>query len=48
MIERRIGEALRLGFDKIIVHRQNAENVAKSEIEVVGVDSLDSALEILF
>ncbi len=48
MIERRVAEAARLGFEKMIVPQQNVEAVAEGGINITGVDSLDSALEILF
>lgn len=44
----RIGEALKLGFEKIIIARQNVESVKHDKMQVVGVGSLEQALEILF
>jgi DNA repair protein RadA/Sms len=48
MMEGRIAEAAKLGFKRIIVPQQNLEGYTNSKIEVVGVSSLEKALDILF
>nr|MBN2277091.1 DNA repair protein RadA [candidate division Zixibacteria bacterium] len=48
MVDRRVAEAAKLGFKKIIIPRQNAEGVSGAEIEIVGVTSLEKALDIIF
>jgi len=48
MVERRVSEAAKLGFKKIIIPHQNAESIRVEGIEIVTVSTLDKALEILF
>ncbi len=48
LIDRRVSEAAKLGFEKIIVPRQNKDEIHAKNIEPVGVATLDKALEILF
>ncbi len=48
MMEGRITEAAKLGFKRIIVPQQNLDGYINSNIEIIGVSSLEKALEILF
>ncbi len=48
MMEGRIIEAAKLGFEKIIVPQQNLDGYTNNTIEIIGVSSLEKALEILF
>jgi DNA repair protein RadA/Sms len=48
MMEGRIKEAAKLGFEKIIVPQQSLNGVSNDNIEIIGVSSLEKALEILF
>jgi DNA repair protein RadA/Sms len=48
MIDRRIAEAAKLGFEKIVVPAQNLESIKAVDIEMVNVPTLERALEILF
>lgn len=48
-IEKRINEASKLGFKRIIVPKNNLKNIntSKYKIEVIGIDKIKDALEIL-
>jgi DNA repair protein RadA/Sms len=48
MIEQRIAEASKLGFKKIILPEQNLKGLSMKDIELLGVTTLDKALELLF
>ena len=45
MIDRRIAEASRMGYERIIVPQANCSQVGKVEIEVVGATDIESALQ---
>ncbi|HEX9829957.1 MAG TPA: S16 family serine protease, partial [Bacteroidota bacterium] len=45
-IEKRVQEAAKLGFKRIILPKNNLKNVkANGEIEIIGVDRIESALQ---
>jgi len=47
-IEKRIGEANKLGFKRIIIPQNNLRSLKiNGEIEIIGVDSIGKALEVL-
>jgi DNA repair protein RadA/Sms len=48
MIERRIAEASKLGFNRIIVPAQHNGETFEKDIELTGVSTLEKAMEILF
>ncbi|MEW5923961.1 MAG: DNA repair protein RadA [Candidatus Zixiibacteriota bacterium] len=48
MVDRRVAEAAKLGFKKIIVPAHNAESISSKKIEIMTVSTLDKALELLF
>lgn len=48
MVDRRVAEAAKLGFKKIIVPAHNAESITNKKIEILTVSTLDKALELLF
>ena len=47
-IERRVQEAIKLGFKKIIIPKNNAKEIRKnSEAEIIGVDEIEEAIQSL-
>ena len=47
-IEKRVQEAAKLGFKRIIVPQNNVKGIKKNgEIEIVGVDRIEKAMEAL-
>ena len=48
MIEQRVAEAAKLGFQKIILPEQNLKGIAAKNIEITGVSTLERALEEIF
>jgi DNA repair protein RadA/Sms len=48
MADRRIAEAAKLGFKKIILPRQNVNGLSEGNIKIEGVSTLEKALENLF
>ncbi len=48
MAEQRVGEAAKLGFKRIIVPEQNLKGLVSKKIEIVGVATLERALDISF
>jgi len=48
MLDRRVAEAAKLGFKKIIIPQQSAESIRVKNIKVAAVSTLDKALEMLF
>ena len=48
MADRRVSEAAKLGFKKIIIPQSTAKSISIKNIDIISVSSLDSALEILF
>jgi DNA repair protein RadA/Sms len=48
MIDRRVAEAAKLGFDTVVMPESNLSLVGESEIELIGVRDIQSALERLF
>ncbi|UCD93641.1 MAG: DNA repair protein RadA [Candidatus Zixiibacteriota bacterium] len=48
MIDRRIAEAAKLGFERIVVPDQNLDSIKSDGIEIVNVATLEKALEMLF
>jgi DNA repair protein RadA/Sms len=48
MIERRITEASRMGFKRVVIPETNRSQVSKelkSSLEIIGVDSIQSAVD---
>jgi DNA repair protein RadA/Sms len=46
--ERRIQEAEKLGFNKVLIPKNNLRNIHKSlSTEIIGVETIDEALKIL-
>lgn len=48
MVDRRIAEAAKLGFNEIILPQQSIDGTTDSNIKTVGVSTLEKALEVLF
>jgi len=48
MADRRVAEAAKLGFKKIIIPTQGAESIRVKDIEILTVPTLDRALDLLF
>jgi len=48
MADRRVAEAAKLGFKKIIIPTQGAESIRVKDIEILTVSTLDRALDLLF
>jgi len=48
LADRRIAEAAKLGFKKILLPKQNADKATDSNIEIIAVSTLEQALDILF
>ncbi len=48
MVDRRISESAKLGFNKIFLPKQAIDNMPSKGIEVVGVESLEKAIELIF
>jgi DNA repair protein RadA/Sms len=48
MLEQRIIEAAKLGFKKIILPERNLKGVVSKNIEIIGVSTLERAMEIAF
>jgi len=48
MAEQRINEAAKLGFKRIILPEQNLKGISEKNIEIIGVSSLERALETAF
>ncbi|PKK82653.1 MAG: DNA repair protein RadA [candidate division Zixibacteria bacterium HGW-Zixibacteria-1] len=48
MVDRRVAEAAKLGFKKIIIPAHGAESITNKKIEILTVSTLDRALELLF
>jgi DNA repair protein RadA/Sms len=48
LIERRVAEAAKLGFKRIIVPHRNLEGIGSADIEAIGVSTLEKALDVLF
>ncbi|MCX6827507.1 MAG: DNA repair protein RadA [candidate division Zixibacteria bacterium] len=48
MAEQRVSEAAKLGFKKIIFPEQNLKGITSKKIELIGVSTLENALNLLF
>ncbi len=48
MIDQRVSEAAKLGFEKLVIPRQNFDKLQNRKIELIGISGLEQALEILF
>lgn len=48
MADRRVSESAKLGFEKIILPKQAVDNLTSEKIKMVGVESLEKTLELIF
>ena len=48
MADRRAGEAAKLGFKKIVLPKQAVNNLTSEKIKIIGVESLEKTLELIF
>ncbi|UCD63590.1 MAG: DNA repair protein RadA [Candidatus Zixiibacteriota bacterium] len=47
MADRRVSEAARLGFKRMLIPRVNADKLSGAELEITGVDNIQTALDIV-
>ncbi|MCP4705284.1 MAG: DNA repair protein RadA [candidate division Zixibacteria bacterium] len=48
MADRRVSEATKLGFEKVILPKQAVDSLSVDNIELLGVESLEKTLELIF